>query len=110
MKILLGNAFSLNMVNTENMVNIRVMKLENYEVRPMIAGFGGIDSCVGHEDTAAVFSQILGIDVPVNRATISLFRGDQMIVGQYIGPRLPEGAKTLPQGAEVNWLLVSILK
>jgi hypothetical protein len=29
-------------------------------------------------------------------------------VGQYTGPRLPEGSKTLPEGASVEWLFVTV--
>lgn len=35
----------------------------------------GIDSAVGHSDTAAVFTEQLGVEVPVNRATITLEKG-----------------------------------
>lgn len=28
---------------------------------------------------------------------------DRLIFGQYVGPRLPEGAKTLPPGATIEW-------
>ena len=63
-------------------------------------------SVVGHADTAAVFSTVLGRDVPYNRATIKLADGDHLLVGQYIGPRLPEGATSLPEGATIEWWIV----
>ncbi|MCK7505116.1 MAG: DUF1874 domain-containing protein [Desulfobacterales bacterium] len=56
-------------------------------------------SAVGHADTAAVFSSLLGRPVPVERRSIKLDEGETALVGQYIGPRLPEGATTLPEGA-----------
>lgn len=69
---------------------------------------GNLESAVGHTDTAAVYSDVLGVAVPANRVTIALKPGDRMIVGQYRGPRLPEGATTLPAGATIQWLRVSI--
>jgi hypothetical protein len=64
----------------------------------------GFTSGVGHENTAAVFHSLLGINVPMNRATFSLTGGDEAIIGQYYGQRLPEGATTLPEGATIKWL------
>jgi hypothetical protein len=46
--------------------------------------------------------------VPTNRATVSLKKGDTVVVGQYRGSRLPEGATTLPEGATIQWLWVVI--
>lgn len=63
-------------------------------------------SIIGHQDTAAVFSAILGRDLIANRATVRLGPDDRLLVGQYIGPRLPEGATTLPVGASIEWWLV----
>lgn len=60
-------------------------------------------SCVGHASTAAVFSDTLGIEVPHNRVNVNLTPGDALIVGQYTGPRLEEGATTLPEGAVIKW-------
>lgn len=70
----------------------------------------GLESAVGHADTANVFATTLGIGVPCNRATVSLKSGDRAILGQYIGPRLPEGATSLPDGATIKWILVSVEK
>ena len=67
-------------------------------------------SCVGHADIAAMLSRLIGVDVPVNRVSVSLQPGDTLIVGQYIGPRLPEGATALPEGAKIEWYRVSCRK
>jgi len=64
---------------------------------------GEIVSIVGHEQSAAIFSAILGKEVKFNRQTIVLSPGDTLIVGQYTGPRLPKGATTLPEGASIVW-------
>jgi hypothetical protein len=64
-------------------------------------------SCVGHADIASVLSGLIGIEVPVNRVSVSLMPGDTLVVGQYVGPRLPEGCSTLPDGARIEWYVVS---
>jgi hypothetical protein len=67
---------------------------------------GQVVSAVGHADTAAVFSTILGFPVEPNRVNVRLAPGDIALVGQYVGPRLPEGATTLPHGATIEWWVV----
>lgn len=63
-------------------------------------------SVIGHSDTANLFSELLGVLLPTNRVSLSLRPDDRLLVGQYVGPRLPEGAKTLPEGAVIEWWLV----
>lgn len=79
----------------------------------------GVESAVGHADTAAIFSQILGIEIPENRRSVSVEemstygasgRGRCFLAGLYTGPRLPEGSKTLPEGASVNFFIVGDLR
>ena len=66
-------------------------------------------SAVGHADTARIFSTLLGgRDVPVNRIGITLTVSDRYLIGQYLGPRLPEGVTELPPGARIAWLVVSL--
>jgi hypothetical protein len=64
------------------------------------------ESAVGHADTAAVFAAVLGTAVAASRITVRLLPGDVALVGQYVGPRLPEGATALPEGATIEWWLV----
>ena len=97
------NAFSLNMVVGDADVSVR-------EISPTMAASlaANCPSAVGHADTAAVFSSVLGVPVPCNRATVALKDGDVALVGQYSGPRLPEGATSLPEGAAIKWLVVGV--
>lgn len=99
------NALSLNMIAAFP-VSIHVVELTLDEARQWLNR--GFQSAVGHADTAAVFASVLGFDVPCVRSTVTLQLNDQSIVGQYSGPRLPEGATTLPEGAKIRWLLVHI--
>ena len=96
--IYLCNAFSLSMVPST--CDIRSRALDEPQARELAAD---AVSAVGHADTAALFGSILGRPVAHQRATVVLERGDVAIVGQYTGPRLPEGATSLPEGARIEW-------
>lgn len=65
-------------------------------------------SAVGHADTAAVFSNVLGVEIPCNRATVALKEGDVTLVGQYSGPRLAEGPQAFRRGATTKWVVVAV--
>ena len=97
------NAFSLNMLDGNADITVR-------EVSQRVAAIlaTSCTSAVGHADTAAVFSNVLGVEIPCNRATVALKDGDVALVGQYSGPRLPEGATSLPEGATIKWLVVEV--
>ena len=97
------NAFSLNMIVGNADIVVR-------EITQDVAASLAADcvSAVGHADTAAVFSHVLGVEIPANRATVALKEGDVALVGQYSGPRLPEGATSLPEGAAIKWLVLRV--
>ena len=97
------NAFSLNMLAGNADVHVREVSLDTARNLAKVC-----TSAVGHADTAAVFSSVLGVAVPCNRATVALKDGDAALVGQYSGPRLPEGAVSLPEGAAIKWLVVGV--
>jgi hypothetical protein len=106
----LSNAFSLSMIPQCEGI-LEFSEIETETLQTTIAhieakGFGTLISCVGHADTAKIFSIILGREVLVHRESISLGGDDLLLVGQYIGPRLPEGTTELPEGAIIRWLLV----
>ena len=109
MSVVIANAFSLNMLDLDvGVTDLQVCPTCQEFVREEVEAAGGFTSIVGHADTAAVFSGILGLDVPMNRATFQLEEGVTLFVGQYKGPRLPEGATSLPEGATVEWAMVVI--
>ena len=108
-RVVIANAFSLNMLTLEaGITDLQICPASPDVIRQEIAEEGGFTSVVGHADTAAIFSSLLGLDVPCNRTTFHLEEGVTLFVGQYKGPRLPEGATTLPEGAKVEWAMVLI--
>ena len=98
----IGNAFSLQMVDTKTPYYISVCPVIPESIPAVIT------SCIGHTDTAAVVSAELGRDIPVNRISVHLFPGDAIYVAQLIGGRLPEGATRLPEGFSIKYMKVSI--
>jgi len=93
------NAFSLGMLPAVA-CNLAVRPLTREEARELA---DGAESAVGHESTAAIFGAELDRHVICARSTVALQRGDVAVVGQYVGPRLPEGATQLPEGARIEW-------
>lgn len=104
--MILLNAFSANMLD-DFPCSVKFTEISPATARCDLAG--EVQSAVGHADTAAVFSAVLGLDVPCRRETVALHQGQTAIVGQYSGPRLPEGATTLPEGSDIRWLMVEVL-
>ena len=101
---ILTNAFSLSMLPMEAMNFVRVKKINPNEVPT------DIESAIGHVDTTFAVSNILGFEVKPNRVSIKLSESDVLYVAQYTGPRLPEGATTLPEGASLEFFEVTFRK
>jgi len=102
----IGNAFALSMLQGSGTLRYQRASIE--EVRRLVAETRPI-SFMGHADIARLVSQELAVyDVPVNRINVRLQPGDNVIVAQYMGARLPEGAKQLPEGARIDYYLVAV--
>lgn len=89
----LTNAFSLQMLE-EFPANVKVSEVSELPE--------GLESAVGHADTAAV------LGVPCNRVNVKLGKDDTVFVAQLQGGRLPEGSTTLPEGFTFRFLKVEI--
>lgn len=102
-KTFLGNAFSLQMLDTtiQHLVTVTPVPIEEVKVADFM-------SVIGHQDTATVVSSLLGKEVSCHRASIHLDAGDILYVAQVTGGRLPEGATTLPEGFSLSWLKVTV--
>lgn len=102
--MILANAFSLNMLKGDATLQVRKVSVE--EARALLAP--GFVSAVGHQDTANILTDLLGVPVAANRTNVALGPGDKVLVAQYRGPRLPEGATRLPEGAIIEFFLVVV--
>ena len=109
-KLIVVNAFSINMIHS-NVSNTQLMfsRISLDDAKGMISR-APWSSAIGHAETAKVVSVTLGTEVPMNRATVTL-RNDseeetELLVAQYVGPRLPEGATELPAGSTIQWFHV----
>lgn len=100
-----SNAFSLQMLDLTRENKVRVVPVDDPKT---VVAAQQFTSAVGHADTANLFSGQLGVAVPAQRINVKLTAEDALLVGQYVGPRLPEGATTLPEGASIAWLLVTV--
>jgi len=103
MKLL--NAFSTQMLGADSLVSVRSISLD--AVKKM-AERGMLESCIGHADTAAVLSAVLGSEITHNRVAIQLQPGDRAVVAQLTGGRLPEGATTLPDDFNFVFRVIDI--
>ena len=109
MKYLL-NAFSLSMLPPGNrLVSVEDITLQ--EAREELHE-GSLFNAIGHADTDSIVRGLLDIKalLPGVRLSIVLEPEDCAIVAQYSGPRLPEGATSLPEGAVILWKMVTIEK
>jgi len=70
----------------------------------------GFVSAIGHEATAKIITTQLGVNVPVNRVSISLKRGDTLLVYQLL-KRLEEGKVLTEQEmmqVPAKWYVVTL--
>lgn len=102
MKKYLVNAFSIQMLSGP--ATVRFEEIDTTEVPADVV------SAVGHADTAAVLSNMLGFEVPMNRMNISLDEDTEIYVAQLIGGRLPEGSTTLPEGFAFKFYRVTMVQ
>ncbi len=102
-KILISNAFSLNMLLS---LNSKITTEELTVPQTVEILDQGFESGMGH--STELVSAILGMDIPMNRITNKIQDGESILVAQYVGPRLPEGAVELPEGATLKFIKVTV--
>ena len=64
-------------------------------------------SAVGHAQTAEIASNWLGKLIAFNRLSLAV-KDCQLLIVQYKGPRLPEGATKVPEGATFELILATV--
>jgi len=110
MKTYLVNALSLNMLDIPadmgGEMNLCIQRMGAESTTRLAAG---AINAIGHAETAAVVgAELFGSPLPANRVTVKAEVGDELFVAQYVGPRLPEGATSLPEGARVEYFRVIV--
>lgn len=104
----LSNSFSLGMIPEQATIIVRSKSIEGVK---SILKMRKFTSIVGHKDIAEIMSKMLETPVAFNRQSVSLtYYDDEMIVAQYIGPRLPEGTTELPEDAKIEYRMISLRK
>lgn len=124
--MLVLNEISLNMIPRGVNGNLLIHPLPKETLEDILQRpdrWGDLESAIGHADTASLFEKTLveilsnappqnlrdgivpTIKLPANIVNVEL-TSKPVIVGQYRGPRLPEGCTTLPEGAEIDWIFV----
>ena len=101
----LGNAFSMQMCKHDGEVIIHRKPLTQPEFALAIPK---CESVIGHQDMCNVLKEMFGEEVACNRVSSELKPGDVLYLAQYTGPRLPEGATSLPEGAVIKFYAVTV--
>lgn len=104
--VYLTDTFSLDMLPTLPCF-LKVQRLSVGQVREMLPQ---ARSMVGRLQMAALYSEVLGEEIQRRRDEPKpwLLVGDRVVVGEYRGPRLPEGAMELPKDASIHWQSVEV--
>ena len=98
----LTNAFSIQMLSGP--ATVRFDEIDATEVP------ADVISAIGHADTAAVLTNMLGFPVPMNRINVTIDENTELYVAQLIGGRLPEGSTTLPEGFSFKFYRVTVMQ
>jgi len=107
MTTFLSNAFSINMLERANQ-RVHFVPASVEEARAHLSWSDGFTCAIGHADTAAVVASDLDLPLEACRVDVQLRAGDILVAAQYRGPRLPEGATTLPVGAAIEYWVTYI--
>jgi len=123
--VYLTNAFSINMLAFDEPTRTATVKIKEIDIRTaytkLICALAAdkLVNAIGHRstDTVALAEvekvRILsgGAAFPKGqRLTVRMGPEDTLIVVQYVGPRLEEGATELPAGAELRWYQVELAR
>lgn len=102
MRKFVGNAFSLQMLPSIAVNECGKIEYDIVSENVFKEFAKGAKSIVGHEDTA----RVLGVEF--NRESVTLEKGDVLLVAQLVGGRLPEGATTLPENCHFKYFSIRI--
>ena len=104
--VYVANAFSFAMLPWPLQVRQGLISMQS--VADYLHGHDDWTSIIGHESTALFLSDQLGLPINYNRATVTLEPGDVLLLCQFVGGRLPEGATELPDGCRLEWRRIMV--
>jgi len=102
-----SNAWSVSMLQGKAKVSFEPVSLE--QARELVKG--GVVSIIGHEGTAWVFTQKLGVHLRKNRVFFKMTKDEVMLVGE-LNQRLPEGKVLTAEELEeipIRWWVVRLV-
>ena len=104
----LVNAFSLNMLQfADQELTISFKPISSNAAQGLLHS-SEFKNAIGHPTTDTVIRSQLNIDQAGERMNVLLVDEDQLVVAQYRGPRLGEGATELPHNATIEYYLVTL--
>ena len=106
----ISNAFSINMVESPKVggyFSVNFHRISTAEVDALLRE-DYFKSVIGHADMAEIVGKMVNHVIPFNRESVKLRSGDELIVCQYSGPRLPNGCVELPAGAQIDFFWLEI--
>jgi len=113
--VYVSSSFSTNMLprdvdNESFLVEFEAATLD--EVKALInARKNDVRSIIGHEATAKLFSELLGVELPLNREDVTLGWYNTLVVGS-LGKRLEEGRVLTEEEMKefpITWWVVSLV-
>ena len=109
--ILLNCSFNLNMI--ENLENVKTVKtissIIEEETFKNLLEKENPENYIGHADLVNVLNSSLGVNLKAERKTLKVKGNEErIIIVQYIGERLPEGATKLPEKAKIKFVFEEV--
>lgn len=100
----IASEFTLRMIQ-DDAVHLEIQRVTRAHARKVCRHAA---SAVGDAALARVFSRELDRMVPAEPRVLKLVVGEQLLVGQYRGPPIPHAATELPDGAKIEWMIVTV--
>lgn len=107
--MIITNAFSIQMLSGTD-ANVEFHKMSPSQLEEVKRDLKGdtVESYIGHPDTAAVVSDVLGVEVPCRRGFLKVQTGQFILIAQLSGGRLPEGSTRLPDGFKIEFWVAHV--
>jgi hypothetical protein len=108
MRLVIGNAFSTNMLPGGSIIEFIPLTIDR--VKEIMNSATEIMSIIGHPATAQLFTQLLQREIKVNRINYMMSKDDTLIIGS-VATRLEEGkVLTLEELSKVkiSWWLAKM--